>query len=194
MKHRRQSACLVLAFFAVALSPLGMTRVDAQFGIFRGGGGKVEYQALTAPGGRFTLEYPKKDWRVLPGGGAVALTLGHSKNEAAVVIEYMRLDPPLSPNDITAVFVDEIELVELKQRQPGATNFRTGLMTGAEGKQGQIDFERPGMKGTEHVRQFSLPRGNDLYRIVCSAPMELFPKYEAVFSHIVETFRTQPAK
>jgi hypothetical protein len=155
--------------------------------------GKIEFQVLKDPGGRFTIEYPKRDWRVVPGGGSVLFTLAHSGNEAAVVVEYNRMDPPLMPEDITEMFSQVIELDEVKKRQPGASDFRPGLVTGPEGKQSQIDYTRPGMNGQERVRLVSMPRGADLYRIVCSAKAELFPKYEAIFSHIFETFRTRAA-
>lgn len=153
---------------------------------------KVEYQPFNAPGGRFVVQFPRRDWRIVPGGGSVVVTLAQTKGEAAVVIEHTSLNAPLAPEDITDLFA-EIEMDELKKRNPGATAFRPGIVTGPEGRQSEIQFTRPGVNGSERVRQVSMPRRGDLYRIVCSAPVDLFPKYEAVFSHILESFRSGAA-
>lgn len=183
---RRSGAWLLAGSMIAASAPVA---ADAQFGWLRRDG-NVEYQTLTGPGGQYVLEYPKRDWRVIPGGGAVMMTLAQSKSEAAVVIEYTRLDPPLAAEEITELFL-EIEVDELKKRQPGASAFQARLAMGPQGRQSFVDFTRPGVNGDERVRQVSMPRGDALYRIVCSASVELFDKYEPVFDRIVETFRAR---
>ena len=176
---------------SIVLLLIGVVPLVAEKQFFRRG--PVEFQPLKDPNGRFVLEYPKKDWRVIPGGGSVLFTLAHKENEAAVVIEYERLDPPLAPEDITETFSNVIEVDEIKKRQPGASQFRPGIVTGPEGRQAQIDYLRTGLEGQERVRLISMPRGADLYRIICSAKVVHYAKYEAIFSHIVESFRTKPA-
>jgi hypothetical protein len=47
--------------------------------------------------------------------------------------------------------------------------------------------------GPETVRQYSLPLGKHLYRIVCSAPTASFGKHEPVFTAIVESFKVAAA-
>jgi hypothetical protein len=53
-----------------------------------------------------------------------------------------------------------------------------------------IDFTRQGLRGPERVRQFSLPSGANLFRLICSSSPALFDRYAPVFEHMAETFKS----
>ena len=145
------------------------------------------YQALQTFQDRFTLQYPSKNWLIVPGGRASLVTLTHKKNEATVTIEYQPLQIELSPAEIDQTFA-QIEAEPVSQQQPSATGVRSQVGDADGRKVVIIEFTRRGVTGAERVRQYSLPIGKQMYRIVCSAPSAAFAKYEPVFANIVRTF------
>ncbi len=149
---------------------------------------RLSVQSLQAPDGRFTLQYPKKDWLAVPGGGGVLLTLTERRVEATVAVEDKALNQPLAPDDITDLFA-QLEIDAIKERQPKATDFQSRLLEAEGRKIVIVQFTRPGLKGPERVRQFSIPAGPHLYRVVCSSSPAQFAKYEPVFAHIAASFR-----
>lgn len=145
------------------------------------------YQALSTFQDRFTLQYPSKDWLLVPGGGASLVTLTQKKSEATVTIEYQPLQLELAPSEIDQNFA-QIEAEPVAQHQPTADGVKSQVVDDGGRKVIVIDFTRRGVTGAERVRQYSLPMGKQLYRIVCSAPAAQFAKYEPVFANIVKTF------
>lgn len=150
------------------------------------------YQPLQAFQDRFSLQYPAKDWLLVPGGGASLVVLTQKKNEATVTIEYQPLQIQLEPGEIDAEFA-KIEAEPIEQHQPTAEGVKSDVTESDGRKIIVINFTRRGATGAERVRQYSLPIGQQMYRIVCSAPAAQFAKYEPVFANIVKTFAVSGA-
>lgn len=153
---------------------------------------KLDVQAFDGPDKRIHLEYPKKDWELVPGGIATIASLVQKKGEAAVVIEASRLNQPLSPDDITDLF-GQLEGETVRDRQPSAVNIQPRVY-GAGGRRFVLlTYERNGVAGPERVRQYSIPVGSELYRLICSAAPPQFARYETVFAHIAASFTSSGA-
>jgi len=140
--------------------------------------------------GRFSLERPK-DWEVVAGAGDTVVTFLQKKREAQIVVGNFRLARALAADDVTEVFATQVEAPLLKASQPSATNITATLVRRSGQPFVVIDYERPGLKQQrERARQYSLPRGQDNFRINCTSPKDQFAKYEALFEHVVDSFRT----
>jgi len=174
-------SALAVAFALAAVSPETTPQAD----------NRANYQELNEPSGRFRLQYPKKDWRVLPGGGSVLVTLAHKDNRAVVTIEYTPLEAQLLPSELTDLF-PQLEVEELKKRQPGAGAFTQELVERPDGRYSRISFAKKGFLGTERVVQATMPLGAHLFRITCTATDREYAKFTPVFATIIETFRGQP--
>jgi hypothetical protein len=184
---------LVASWLALALaSAVCPVDLAAQRPRWLGGGKSDEYQTFQPPDAAFTIEIPRKDWRTVPGVGSVVVVFSDAKAEASVALEHARLKQSLEPSEITQLFVD-LEVENVKARDAGADGFRTALRTDPDGRRViAIDFTRTGLKGAERVRQFSLPSGSDLFRVICSAAPPQFERYAAVFEHMADTFKIGP--
>lgn len=183
MSKERCAAATVLACFAVIFTVSGKV-VSSQFP-WRS---TIKYQTLSGPNNRFTLEYPTRDWQVLPGGGSVVLTLAQKNNEATVVIDYMRMGVELRPDEIAELFAN-LEAQHVAERQPDAKDVKAVLTGTPTGRIVVLNYLRPGLRGTERVVQYSIPIAQDLYRVICSAPIVQFKTYEPIFTHIAYSFR-----
>jgi uncharacterized protein YndB with AHSA1/START domain len=104
--------------------------------------------------------------------------------------ETLRLE--LAPSEIDEEFA-KLELEPVTTRQPGATNTGLKLVEMGANRVIVIEYSRKGLMGPETVRQYSVPLGKHLYRIVCSAPTASFGKHEPVFTAIVESFKVAAA-
>ena len=148
---------------------------------------KAGVLSLKDPGGLFTMDYPRRDWTVVPGAGPIVATIVNKKGDAAIVIEQAVLKQPLAPADITELFA-ELELELVRERQPRATDFQSRVI-GYEGRTlAALQFVRPGVTGMERVRQFSIPAGLRLYRVSCVAALGSFAANETWFAHAAATF------
>jgi hypothetical protein len=150
------------------------------------------YQFFITYRDRFTFEYPSKDWELVSGGASSLLTLTQKKREATVVVEYQPLHLELAANEIDDNFA-KLESEPITTRQPDVNGVGMRLLDVGSSRIVVVDFSRRGVTGMERVRQYSLPVGKHLYRLVCSAPVGAFSKYEPVFTTIVETFRVAGA-
>jgi hypothetical protein len=148
---------------------------------------KLEVQPFEGPNKHVRLEYPKKDWQVVPGGSAAIASLLQKKGEAAVVIEQSRLNQPLAPDDITDLF-GQLESETIRDRQPSPSDIQSKVYEAGGRRFVIVDYARQGVAGPERVRQYSIPVGSDLYRLTCSAAASQFTRYETVFAHIAATF------
>ncbi len=154
---------------------------------------KVDVLRLQPPSGEWLLDYPRKDWVVALAGGSTLAVLVQRNAEAAVTLERARMNVELSAKDLTDFFlVAEVELI--KQEQRAAVGFSQKIVTTAGGRVFVVQYERPGLKGPDRIRQYSLPVGNRLYRLECAAPAAAFGKYEPLFAHIAAslTIKEQP--
>jgi hypothetical protein len=176
--------------FAVACSLLASEyHAAAQFlGIF--GDKNVKYKAYRDPGGRFELEYPAKDWKVLPAGGSAVAILSRNDTAATVVIDLSRLTEPLAPAEVATNA--QIELEGLKEQQPNAKNFTSEMVDSKAGRASVIRYSRVGSNGPERVMRFSVGVGLDLYRLDAVVQEAAANKYEAILVHMLMSF-TAPA-
>lgn len=136
---------------------------------------------------RFTFEFPKKDWLTVPGGGSSLVTVTQKNTEATVVIEYQRMTLPLELEDITDLF-GQLEQDVVKGRDPSAADVAVKMIADQGRRLAIVDYRRTGVKGPEVVRQFSIPVGQDLYRIICSTSAAGMQKYSGTFAHIAASF------
>ena len=129
------------------------------------------------------VEFPTKDWMVLPSSGALVLAAASRKGDAVVLIERSTLRQALDPADITDLFA-QIEIDAIKERQPKAADFQSKVLDSGARRLVAVQYSRPGVLGNERVRQYSVPVGTDLYRVTCISSAARFAVYDPVFSHI----------
>ena len=177
--------------FVVALGVASGPAAGGQFGFLKRDP-RIEFQAFKDPNERFTLAYPK-DWQVIAGAGDVLVTFAAKSGEAALVVERFRMNTTLAPEDITELFA-QIETDVLKERQPKATDVIAKIDAVASMRAIVIDYARPGLSRPERARQYSFPTGQELYRLTCSTVAVQFPKYDPVFVHVAESFKTVESK
>jgi hypothetical protein len=150
-----------------------------------------DFQLFRDPAGRFSLEFPK-DWQVNAGVGDVLVTFAQKKNEAALLVQQFHLNLAPTAEKIDELFA-QIEEETLKERQPQAIAVSHRIADGNGRRFIVIDYTRPGLtRPLERVRQYSVPIGQDLYRLICSAAPAQFAKYDPFFAHANESF-TAPA-
>lgn len=139
-----------------------------------------------------TVEFPEKNWNQLPGAGTVLVTFAQKNGEAAVVIDRTKLLTPLAPEDITDLF-QELETELVKERDPSSAGLRsTFLRLGEFLRIVQMDFTRGAPPREEQVRQISIPMGWYLYRVIASARIAEFKKYEEIFLHMMTSLSIRP--
>lgn len=148
---------------------------------------KLATTTLTVTNPGFSLEYPKKDWIVVPGGGAATVVLAQAKGNASVIVERVVLKAELGPDDITDLFA-QLETESIQQRAPKAADFRSKVLDVTGGRLVAVQYALDGSKGPERVRQYSIPVGTNLYRLTCAAPIGQFQIFDPVFAHIAASF------
>jgi hypothetical protein len=140
-------------------------------------------QRLVVPGG-FTVDYPKRDWQTLVGVGSAVVVLFHRSREAVVAIEKTRVRVPLAPKEINEQTAS-LEVEDWQQRRPLATAFSSPQFVDFLGMRTiLVDFNQPGTQGPEHVRLYTLPRGTDWYRVICTTTVPTFDKYKETLHRI----------
>ena len=143
----------------------------------------VDLQPLVAPGLPINLQYPKKDWRVVPGAGATLLTIVQKNDEALVAVELARLKLALAPEDVSDIFAEhEVGLV--RELHPGVSELQWKLVDEAGRRIVVLNYVKKGLRGPERVRQYAYPIGTTLYRVICASPVAQFATYEPVFAQI----------
>ncbi len=148
---------------------------------------KVQFQTVKPPDAGVQIDVPKKDWMVLPSGGAMILTLATRKGDAVVAVEKSTLRQALEADDITDLFA-QIETDAIKERQPKAADFQSKVIDAGDRRLVAVQYVRPGVLGTEKVRQYSMPMGKQLYRITCISAAGQFAGLDTVFSHMAASF------
>jgi len=178
---------VVVGSVAAVLVCLAAARMPAQTDQMYGKSPKLQVRPVKAPNGRFSIEYPRSDWIVLPGGGDVVLSLAQRNGEAVVQVLHSTLKTALAADEITDLFA-QLEVDTLKDQDQGAADFQPRVFDAGDRRLIIVQFTQPGLAGRNQVRQYSIPRGQDLYRLICSAAVPLFSKYSAIFSHIAASF------
>src|SRR5262249_41091179 len=157
-----------------------------------GPGKSDEYVAFEPADKRVALEIPKRDWGPASRVWSGIVGFSSAKSDASAALEHIQLKLALEPSEITQLFVD-LEVESIKERDPSAEDVRTALRTDSDGRRViVIDFTHRGLRGPERVRQFSIPRDSDLFRLICSAAPALFDKYSPVFEHMAASFKIGP--
>jgi hypothetical protein len=150
-------------------------------------GPRKGYQVLRAFPDRFTCEYPAKDWDVVPGGAASIVALSQKKREATIVVEYQPMQLELAPSEIDDNFA-KLEVEPISTRQSGVSGMTAKIQDINGHKAIVIEYTRRGATGPEHVRQYSLPMGKHLYRVIGSAPTSQFERYAPAFEVAASSF------
>jgi hypothetical protein len=145
------------------------------------------YQLLKVFQDRFTCAYPAKDWDVVPGGASSLVTMTHKKHEATIVVEYQPMQIELAPSEIDDNFA-KLEVEPISARQSGVSGLSSKILDVNGHRAIVIEYSRQGASGPEHVRQYSLPIGKQLYRVIGSAPNQSFEKYAPTFEVAAQSF------
>ncbi len=144
---------------------------------------------FTDPAGRFSIEFPGDwNWTIISPSGEPLATFVHPSTEAAVIVEHFRLNQPLGPDDVTELFAD-IELERVRESQRGVQSLQDRVVTRGGRPWAIIDYVRPGLREDERVRQYSIPSGDDLYRITCAALASRFARHEATCEAVAGTLK-----
>jgi len=148
----------------------------------------TKYGIYKDPEGRFEMEYPTKDWRVLPSNGSSTL-VGFSRNDGPTFfVDYIRLLDKLTKGELDAMA--DLEKQRLMDQQPKATGFKTELLESKAGSGVLIRYSRPGT-GPESVIQYSFVANVDLYRLNGVVPEKQLQKYEPVIMHMIQSFQSK---
>jgi hypothetical protein len=176
---------LALSLCAVARDHMAAGQIGKIFGKKQ----EVIYQTYRDPSGRFSLEYPNKDWRVVPGGGSAALViLAREDGEATVGVESMNLVEALTPSEIQAMAENEVD--NLKARVPTAKDAKYELVDTRSGRGAMIPYANVGAQGAERVVQYSIPVDKNLFRVIRTARVAAAAKHDAVLAHMIESFKS----
>ena len=144
---------------------------------------KLQVQPQRSPDAPLQVEFPTKDWMVLPSSGVLVLAAASRRGDAVVLIERSTLRQALDPADITDLFA-QIEIDAIKEREPKAAEFQSKVLDAGARRLVAVQYSRSGVLGTERVRQYSVPVGTDLYRVICISSAARFAVYDPVFSHV----------
>ena len=133
------------------------------------------------------VEFPAKDWMVLPSSGSLVLALASRKGDAVVLVERSALRQALAAEDITDLFA-QFEVDAIKEWHPKAADIQSKVLDLGARRLVAVQYARPGVLGSERVRQYSVPVGRQLYRVTCISSAAQFAVYDPVFSHIGASF------
>jgi hypothetical protein len=123
----------------------------------------------------FTVDYPKKDWQLPVGVGSSLVVFVHKTTQATVAIERTSVRP-LAKNEITEQTAT-LEIDDWVARRPQARAIGHQLLDIAGARFIMIDLLQSGPQGSERVRMYTLPRGTDWFRVICTTTQDSFEKY-----------------
>jgi hypothetical protein len=151
-----------------------------------GGDKSTSYQTFKDPAGRFEIEYPTKDWRLLPSVGT-NLAIFSRSDGPTLLVDLQKLEAALTPGELDRFPDVEVEI--LKDQQPKVKTFKTDKFDARAGRGVLIKYVRAD-KEPESVMQYSIPVGQDLYRLNGVVPERLLSKYESIIMHMIQSFKT----
>jgi hypothetical protein len=176
---------------AISTIAIGHTTLSAQTDPWLTRSQKLQMRPLHDTAGRVRLDYPNKDWLVVPGGSDAIVTLTEKNAEAAVFLDVVALKQPLAPAEVTDLFAT-IEVETIQQRDTRATGFVQRVLDSNGRRVVVIEYLRQGLLGPERVRQYSFPVNDKLYRLICSTPVARQAKYAPTFAHIAASLTVSP--
>jgi hypothetical protein len=148
---------------------------------------RLQFQPQRAADAPIQVDLPKKDWMVLPSSGSLVLALASRKGDAVVLVERSTLQQALEAENVTDLLA-QIEIEDIRRLQPKATDFQSKVLDLGERRLVAVQYGRPGVLGSERVRQYSVPVGEKMYRVTCISSATQFAVYDQVFSHIAASF------
>jgi hypothetical protein len=148
---------------------------------------RLQFQPQRAADAPIQLDLPIKDWMVLPSSGSLVLALASRKGDAVVLVERSALRQALEAEDITDLFA-QIEVETIRERYPKAADVQSKILDLGARRLVAVQYGRSGVLGPERVRQYSVPIGQQLYRVTCISRAAVFAVYDPVFSHIAASF------
>lgn len=151
---------------------------------------KVQFQPIKNADPAFQMEWPRKDWMLLPSAGSLSLVVASKKGDALVVVERTTLRQPLEQSDITDLFA-QLESDAIKEKQK-AIDVQARVIDGGSQRLVAVQYQRTGALGAERVRQYSVPVGKSLYRLTCISSAAQFLSYDPVFAHMAASFVASP--
>ena len=146
----------------------------------------TSYQTFKDPAGRFELEYPTKDWRLLSSVGSSLAVFSHKDGRPALVIDRVSLAGRLTPEEIDALPGNEVE--RLRDQQPKIKDFKSDVVETKAGRGVLIRYARVDLE-PESVVQYTIAVGQDLYRLNGVVTDKLLSKYEPVIMHMIQSFK-----
>ena len=155
-----------------------------QFKWLVGGDKNVKYKTFKDPAARFELEYPAKDWKLLPSGGS-SLAVFARNDGPTLFINYVKMVDRLTAGEIDAM--PDIEVSRLKEQQPKANAFKSEMLDSKAGRGVLIRYARGGGE-PETAVQYSIPVGLDLYRLNGVIPDKQLAKYKPIVMHMIQSF------
>lgn len=139
--------------------------------------------------GRFAFDYPGRPWKVIDGVGSTLVSLTNA-NGSSIRIDALDLNESLSMLEQgEPIAIVEMRLIEQRERgvsQVIARKPRPPVPLVI------VDYKQLESSGLKQVRQYSCIRGRELFRIVASAPMDVFPLVEGVFDQLARSFAPVP--
>jgi hypothetical protein len=189
-----------VAFRKAALSFVGISALLALEAIAVGAQGDrfpsttvkpSDYRLFRGVSVPFSVEYPKKDWQVIPGFGPAKVLFASVRGDAAIAVDDITLNVPLGADEIGDTFI-KYETDDLKRTWPTARDVQTSIVKANAGPIVVIDFKEDAALGPQQVRQYSLPRKEHLYRVTCVALPSSFARYLPTCEHMAATVAFVP--
>ncbi len=131
---------------------------------------------LTVASQSFSIDYPEKDWSLVPGGSTTLLAVAQRRFEAVLVVERTTLQVALSDDEIGEVFL-AVEADHIRESVPSATDIKAEIQQLGDRRVAAFFYRRNGVLGPERVLQYSMPAGTALYRIVAVGKPESFDRH-----------------
>jgi hypothetical protein len=148
---------------------------------------RLQFQPQRAADAPIQLDLPKKDWMVLPSSGSLLLALASRKGDAVVLVERSAMAQTLEAEDVTDLLA-QIEIDIIKGEHPRAAEFQSKVLGLGDRRVVAVQYGRPGVLGSERVRQYSVPVRDTMYRVTCISSAAQFAVSDPVFSHIAASF------
>lgn len=193
-RHDRRQF-LMLVFMAVSAVA---TPASAQWPFGRGNK-DIKYRAYKDTANLFEIEYPEKDWKMipLPVGGSLVVQFTH-KDGPTFSVEHVKMPAALTAGERAAM--QEAELERVRGQERATKDFKTDALETKSGRGVVIRYQQMG-RGIERVVQCTLDVGVDLFRLNGVMPERLLAQFEPIFAHMIESFKspaspavTPPAK
>jgi hypothetical protein len=186
----RPRTITALAVVMAFLLSAGLTAEQNVLKRMVGADTNVKYQPFKDSAGRFELEYPSKDWKLLPSGSS-SLAVFARNDGPTLYVDHVRLLEPLTPPEIAGM--PAVELSSVKDQQPKAKDFKSDMFDCKTGRGVLIRYSREGGGGPETVVQYSIAVGPELFRINGIMPDKQVQKYEPIIMYMIQSFRAPAA-